>query len=57
MIGEWEASRSTNASKSKGGVGTPLSKRDSVTNTVLPRFFSSTSVTSSVTCRDKMGYP
>jgi hypothetical protein len=29
--------------------------RDIVTNTVLPRFFSRRSVTSSVTCRDILG--
>jgi hypothetical protein len=38
-----------------GGRATPLFSRDSVTRSVLPRFFSRSPVTSPVTCRDKVG--
>src|SRR5205809_341021 len=44
----------TRSARSEGG-GHPLFIPDSLTNTVLTSFFSGTSVTSSVTCRDKRG--
>ena len=47
--------RGLNRGRGWEGEGTPLFSRDSVTNTVLPRFFSRSPVTLPVTCRDKSG--